>query len=56
MADAVAIAEHAERYALTCGSNGSEVVDWLLRRQSETAMQNAMAKLAMLPAPPTSHA
>jgi hypothetical protein len=52
MADAVAIAEHAERYALTCGSNGSEVVDWLLRRQSETAMQNAMAKLAMLPATP----
>lgn len=38
MADAVAIAKHAERYALTCGGNGSEVVDWLLRRQSETAM------------------
>jgi hypothetical protein len=52
MADAVAIAELAERYALTFGGNGSEVVDWLLGCQSETAMQNAMGKLAMLPATP----
>jgi hypothetical protein len=42
----------AERCALACGGNGSEVVDWLLRRQSEAAMQNAMGKLAMLPATP----
>jgi hypothetical protein len=41
-----------ERYALAFGGNSSEVVDWLLRRQSEAAMQNAMGKLAMLPATP----
>ena len=42
----------AERCALACGGNSSEVVDWLLRRQSEAAMQNAMGKLAMIPATP----
>ncbi len=42
----------AERYALAFGGNSSEVVDWLLRRQSEVAMQNAMSKLAMLAATP----
>ncbi len=42
----------AERCALACGGNSSEVVDWLLRRQSEAAMQNAMSKLAMLPVTP----
>jgi hypothetical protein len=42
----------AERCALAFGGNSSEVVDWLLRRQSEAAMQNAMSKLAMLPVTP----
>ncbi len=42
----------AERWALVCGGDSSKVVDWLLRRQSEAAMQNAMGKLAMLSATP----